>query len=490
MGNDFNYPLFAFPEVARAAITEIQSETKAPFPMIGSSVLAAMALAVQAQYRIKRREGLESPCSLSVVSICASGERKTTVDKKTLKAFREAEARHGQIYEAQLAEYRATKQVWGSKRRILLRKFEKAIELEESTEQLQIAIQNHELAEPAKPRRLRLLYNDATSAALLHGLHENTRSAALTEDEGARFFGGQIAEDASLVNKGWDGSRLTVDRRSTESFSVESPRITLNLMVQPSAFEKYMEKKGEEARGVGFFARWLVCCPASTQGTRFQDESIPVLTEQTKFNDRVRELLEMQVANGAMGSARSETFLTFSAEAEREWIFVANQIEDAIRPGGLFCVASDYASKVAENIARIAGVIHAFSGSDGTQIQIETLRSATAIAEWYAKEFVRLFAPADPLRALVHDAILLENWIVKIVQARNWRYIEKNFILQYGPSQLRSKNRLDWAINHLAQHQRLIVAFAGKRKQILDLNPSYFIPVAQGQIPFGFPALC
>ncbi|WP_461175380.1 DUF3987 domain-containing protein [Uliginosibacterium flavum] len=71
-----------------------------------------MALAVQAQYRVRRREGLESPCSLALVSICASGERKTTVDRKTTKAFHEFQSDQLQEYKKQRTEYSAAKLIW------------------------------------------------------------------------------------------------------------------------------------------------------------------------------------------------------------------------------------------------------------------------------------------------------------------------------------------------------------------------------------------
>lgn len=486
--SDF-YPGFVFPPIARACLDEISTETQAPFAMGGSSVLAAMALAVQGQYRVRRREGLESPCSLAIVSIAASGERKTTVDRKTTKAFHDFQAEHLNEHEERCAEYRAKKLIWDTQRRLLIRQFEKVVESGEQLDAIQLAIVEHEQTEPQPPRRMRFIYSDVTPAALLYGLHENTRSASLNEDEAARFFDGPMSDDACLINKGWDGSDLTVDRRSSDSFSIKAPRITLNLMVQPTAFAKYMERKGDEARGVGFIARWLVCCPMTTQGTRFINQAAPAPIAQTAFNDRIKELLEQQVASGALESSLPEILLTFAPDAEREWILVANQIEEAIRPGGAFCEASDYASKVAENIARIAGVFHAFAGYEGTQISLETLRSAVTVARWYAQEFIRLFSPPDPINNLIRDAVVLEQWLVKVVQTRGWLQIERNFILQCGPNSLRNRDRLNWALSYLNQAQRLWIQPAGNRKQIVCLNDNYFGQIARGFQPIGFAPL-
>ena len=484
------FPVEFFPEVARSAIEEIAAETQAPISMVSSSIIAAMALAVQGQFRVRRREGLESPCSLAIVSICQSGERKTTVDKKVMRAFSEFQAERLPEFEKKYKDYRAERLIWGSKRRALVRQFERAVASNASLELLQAAISDHENSEPKPPRKVRLLYSDVTPAALLFGLHENTRSVALSEDEASRVLGGSISSDIGLIVKGWDGSDITVDRRKSESFLVKAPRISLNLMVQPKAFEQFMERKGDEARGVGLLARWLVCYPQSTQGNRFINDMRPKNDKQRIFAQRVKEILTAQLECGAMDSEAAEIVLTFSRDAECHWMTVANDVEHAIQPGGLFCQASDYASKVAENIARIAGVFHVFSGDPGTEISLETLRSAIMVAEWYAVEFVRLFAPADPLHQTVRDAIVLESWLLNLHATRKWDRVEKNFILKYGPNSLRNRDRLNWALDYLASaQQRVWIEVIGRRKQFVVLNLNYFGNLANGYGTFGFMPL-
>jgi hypothetical protein len=113
-----------------------------------------------------------------------------------------------------------------------------------------------------------------------------------------------------------------------------------------------------------------------------------------KFRERIRELLHRRLAmNSDMGEGK-RIELNFSPEAQAEWGNMFNRIEAEIRPGGVFCENRDYASKIAENIARIAAVFHTFQGEAGTEIPVETLRSATKLALWYAHQFIALFSPA------------------------------------------------------------------------------------------------
>lgn len=142
---------------------------------------------------------------------------------------------------------------------------------------------------------IRMLYSDTTPAGFAHGLYKNSSSAGLIEDEAGRIFNSRLLDDLGLLNKVWDGRSLTVDRRSG-SFFVAAPRATISWMVQPQIFNKYMENKGDEARGIGFLARCLVSYPVSTQGSRFELNK-PVESEKIDaFRRRIRDLLQGQVA--------------------------------------------------------------------------------------------------------------------------------------------------------------------------------------------------
>lgn len=141
---------------------------------------------------------------------------------------------------------------------------------------------------------IRLIYADTTPAAFIAGLHNNSRSAALCEDEAGRIFSSRLVDDLALLNKLWNGSDITVDRKK-ESFRIRSPRCTISWMVQPAVFRKFMDRKGEDARGVGFLARCLVSYPLSTQGTRFLRNQPESLDAINTFGARITELLNDQI---------------------------------------------------------------------------------------------------------------------------------------------------------------------------------------------------
>jgi putative DNA primase/helicase len=66
----------------------------------------------------------------------------------------------------------------------------------------------------------------------------------------------------------WDGGSLTIDRRTSESFTVRGARLTVALQVQEPTLREFFTRSGALARGTGFLARFLVAWPESTQGIR------------------------------------------------------------------------------------------------------------------------------------------------------------------------------------------------------------------------------
>lgn len=77
------------PEPIRAAVEEVAGFVKAPLPMVASSALAALSLAIQAHVDVSRAARLQGPAGLFLLTIADSGERKSTCDGFFTKPIRE-----------------------------------------------------------------------------------------------------------------------------------------------------------------------------------------------------------------------------------------------------------------------------------------------------------------------------------------------------------------------------------------------------------------
>lgn len=442
------FPTNNLPPMIRAAVLEAIEATKAPEALIASTALAAASLAVQSRFDVKRSKNLKSPCSLYFLTFAESGERKTTVDELFFHPFRQ---------------------------------FEKVSHNHEADKDSDKNKEKNEI------KAFRILYSDTTPMGFLEGLSKNGNSAGLIEDEAGRIFKGKLIDDLGLLNKLWGGQTISVDRRNS-SFTVHSPRATINWMVQPHIFRELMERKGEDIRSIGFLARCLVCHPVSTQGWRFMEFEPTDLPKIELFQNRALDLLNEQVLAPVENGVTAKSELHFSSNGQHEWVNVFNRIEQTLQPGGLFCQSRDYASKVAEMIARASGVIHAFEGYDGLEISVETIRSATSIVLWYANEFLRLFSPLSPMDVRNRDALTLDSWLINWVLQGGSTMIRKNDLLQLAPKSLRSRAVMDMCLATLGQWGRItfqqaftpcptsITGTAKRPTQFITLGPYYNPP--------------
>ncbi|PWK31155.1 YfjI family protein [Pseudomonas sp. OV226] len=443
------------------AVDEAERNIMAPRALIYSAALPAMANAVQGLIDVCKPNGQIGPVSIMVLTVANSGERKSTAENVFMGGVRRFQDEMDVIYQSELSDWRAKQSIWDARRKAILKETLLLDQSEGGDPNKQLM--EHQACAPIKPRRFKLLYEDATSEALFLGLHQNIPVAGLISSEGGGVLTGKAFNDLSKQNALWSGDTITVDRVSAESYEVRG-RLTVSLMVQESSFFSYMEKNGEKSRGSGLWARFLVCSPESTQGTRFITEGAARWDCCDRFSERVGEILKSSVEFLA-DPKKPKLVVRFSQAAIHRWVSIFNGVEAQIKPGGRYFGMGDHASKLADNIARVAAIFHFFEKKDG-DIAVETLEAAIDVCFWYSDEFLRMFSlpPQDEA-----DALELDDWL-QLKRESGERYVAKNLVLQKGPGHLRKVKRLDPAIEVLvAQGKVLMCKF--ENVTYLDLFP-------------------
>ena len=110
------YPIDALPDAVRCAVQEVAGFVKAPIPLIATSALAALSLAIQALTDVERADKLHGPCGLFLLAIADSGERKSTCDGFFTKAIREYEAEQYEAAKPLVTAYRSALAIWEAQR--------------------------------------------------------------------------------------------------------------------------------------------------------------------------------------------------------------------------------------------------------------------------------------------------------------------------------------------------------------------------------------
>lgn len=468
------YPLDALPAAVRAAVVEVQGFTKAPVPLVTSSALAALSLAIQSHADAKRAEKLVGPVSLFFLTIADSGERKSTCDGFFMKAIREYEEMQAELAKPMLKDYQAAFDVWEAKRGGIREKIRQLAKENKPTGDKEAALRDLENAKPERPRVPRLLYADATPEALAFNMAHAWPSGGVVSAEAGIVFGAHgmgkdsVMRNLTMLNVLWDGGDLPIDRRTAESFTVRGARLTVALQVQDATLRNFFDRSGGLARGTGFLARFLLAWPESTQGFRPFTEAPANWPALAAFNNRVRAILD-QPAPVDENGVLTPLLLPLTAEAKAEWILFHDTIEGELASGGELYDVRDVASKTADNAMRLAALFQVFDGGCSA-ISKEAFESARRITAWHLIEARRFFGELA-LPAELADAARLDYWLLDYCRKQKTNIVPRREVQRNAtPVHLRQRSVLEAATRELIDAGRVLLVQDGKRKEI-HINP-------------------
>lgn len=411
------FPMDALPAVLADYGRVIQRCTQAPDAIVGNSVLAAASLAVQPYANVVLPYGASVPLSLYLVTVAESGERKSAVDRLALHAH-------------------AT--------------FEKA----KSDEQREAIEKHNKLDKKAKdkaemPRESVFLASDPTVEGLCKLLHGGLPSIGVFSAEGGRFLGGHgMTEETALrtaagLSLFWDGAPVDRVRSGDGASKLFGRRVALHLMAQPRATFSWLSNP--VLRDQGLFSRCLVAYPQSTAGTRmFRNEKADETPAAAAYVERMAALLGGTWPINEFHELQPQ-HMGIGGPARTLWIDVHNQFERGI--GGDLKPVKALASKAAEHMGRIAGVLTLIDDPTATTVTEEAMQRAAALVEFYLGEALRL-SGVQPQHERADQAMALWGWLTM----RGNKHITLPELTQKGPFRMRKAETLRSLMGVLAEH--------------------------------------
>ncbi|MCW8346090.1 DUF3987 domain-containing protein [Vibrio sp. ZSDZ65] len=451
------------------AVDNLNQITQTAKEMNLSALLAAASVSLQGIIDVENPiSGKVGPVVLNILCIAGSGERKSSLESQVFKGLKkfirndvERLMREDIKFDIAMGEYK-------KELKDLKRELKKA--LPEEKEFFIEALVYHQLAKPQSPKPRLIKFEDVTPQSLQSEMQGIGANAILSSSEGGKILNSPLVRNTSFLNDLWSGESTYISRKSEDSTTIEEGRLTVSIMTQPSTIERFISSSKDDPRDNGFWSRFLIASPPSKCGER-HSYGIKVPTEAIdEFNERVCELLQFLPIRGDEYERR---IVKFSYDARKTIINISNDIETNMKLGGRFEHGKDHASKLVENITRVAAILHCFeeySESEPiSEIPTTTLCDAINIVAYYSSEFMRLFC-APPKYVL--DADLLMHWFADRKINHGLRYIPHNYILQYGPNGLRKKKTLDAALDYLENEQSFSKVMIS-RKKFFDLYPEY-----------------
>ncbi|MFG6178540.1 YfjI family protein [Halomonas sp. THAF12] len=461
-----DYPLEALGPVLGEAAERLAYHVQTPRGMAGQSVLAAAALAVQGHVDVARGPHGSGPVSLFCMTVASSGERKSSLDRLALAPIREMEAEKRQQQPEELAKYKAEREAWEMRRDSLVNsakpKGRQAMSEGEAA-YLQETLAAIDAEEPPAPAAPGVTFSEPTAEGIYRHLQHNHPSAGLFSDEGVGFFGGHgMSEEGrgrtvAMVSKLWDGDPITRTRGAAgESGALAGRRLSAHLMLQPVVGAKVLADP--LLQGQGFLARFLIVQEPSLVGQRLLKGRDPSQGPHhdpaiARYWSALSELIRAPLALDDNGSI-TPRLARIEGEAFAAWARLHDAIEVQSSEEGRFRDVRPFASKAAENAARIATVLALVEGHDAPTVA--HIERAGRLVAYYLESMAIRTAEARQDTEELQARDLLE-WI----KAHGGRLDAKDF--KRLPSEYRSAKKARPLLAFLVDTGHLQIAGSSPR---------------------------
>ncbi|EAN0851872.1 DUF3987 domain-containing protein [Salmonella enterica] len=449
------YPVSEFPDYLRKVIEELATDVQAPPELVGGAILSAISLACQAFINVQFPDGRTKPCSLYNMVLAGSGERKSAIYSLIIQPFLDYEKRERQEYEKEFKLYETQMLIWKNRQKLLIKNLMKKMKEEEDTELEEYELEDHNQEQPAKPRKIKLIYTDTTPEALQRGLYDNIPFAGSMSDEANIFFAGRAKNNLSFLNQLWDGSPFDVERRHADSFSVDG-KFSMLLMIQHDLFMHYFKKHGKLASGSGFLSRFLISSVNSTQGARQPSSQKNENKELKLFHEKISFFLS--ALKKQIITTGEPALLKLSPSAYKYYDDFQEKTESLIFYHKNNAITS-FLSKAPENAIRLAALMTYFEDNSLREIPDSNVISAINIMHHYVNQAIFLFI--ERLSTLEQDAEYVYNWIFyrqKIIDFKPGALLNKVAVQRnIGRVHLRNKIALDAAIKLLVQQGKICI---------------------------------
>ena len=446
------YPVDALGPL-KSAVEAVHDKTQAPVAIAAQSALSVASFAVQGFADVETLAG-NVPCSLYCLTIAQSGERKSACDRYFMGAVRAYEADREKKYKTDLANFETELKLWDVRRGLRIKEAAgTGIKAEKAEADLRAMA-----AAPAPPLVPIVTATEPTFQGLVKLFLRGRPSLGLFSDEAGAFVGGhamnsdnKLATVAGLSNL-WDGTPINRTRSEDGASTIRGRRLAIHLMAQPVAALPMMSDPTISQQG--FLARFLIAKPQSTIGLRTRRGSNPASDNYIlKFGLRLRTLLEVElpISQGTWNELAPRV-LNLSNPARELLTQYYETTEQEQSSEGELAFVRPYASKSAEQAARIAGVLTLWEDYEAREIKPETMANAISIAQYYLSEACRL-ANGVSISVEIERAELLRQWLLSKWQEN---VVLPRDILQRGPNSLRESPKVRKAIALLVAHGWLI----------------------------------
>ncbi len=382
-----DFPCHTLPTWLRAFTAAVAQETETP-PILGAYFALGVLSATAANcIEVEISESWSETTVLFLMSVLDVGHLKSVVARRFIQPLVDYELELNKDKDDEIAKSEAAKEILEERIRHKKNAANKEADPTKQTQSLAEAeALITDLKSYALPTRHQLYVDDVTPEALARCMSRNGGRAAHISAETSLFslmcgrYDAKGAANAELYLKAHTGESHRVDRLGRDSEFIAQAALTVSVSVQPQVIQDALGQPVLTGRGV--LARFLLAKPPSRLGTRTLALRPTDVNLSETYKANVKKLFA-----GIGHPTGTPTRLTLSPAALDAFQGFRKAIEPRLREDADLCGIRDWASKLAGNVARIAGLLHLAGGVEDVEgalkspIKAETMEAAILISQ-------------------------------------------------------------------------------------------------------------
>lgn len=373
-----DFPVQVFPDPFKRYIDETRRTLNFPVDYTGTSLIAAVSVAIGNTAHIKVYEGYVKPAMIYAALVGPSGVTKTWPLNGVLSVFKEDDRREYKRYRDEMKQYKKD-----------LAKFNRGGKKSDSDSE-----------PPQEPRPLQsTVLTQTTPEAAIKLLQGNKRGCIVHSDELVTFMQSltayQKSDNMSFLLSNWDGIDIT-QHRVDEVRHVEDPFMSLIGGIQPTlipeVFTKSLVNSGLLQRFLWAYPDDFTCPPITMKGI---DKNVVDELHNWFVDYRTNHPLDI---NPTTDGPLSEHY-TLTPDALELCISIHNQYK--ARMNTYPCsLEREVLSKLDNHHLRLTLILHVMNQPDTSIINREAVQGAAELVEYYefgANKVVNLLKGRGPV---------------------------------------------------------------------------------------------
>jgi len=477
------------PRNAAELVDEMVAEIGATQELIFSLLLGTSAITAQGVFDIQHPNAdlKPIPASLYVVCVAGSAQRKSTVLEvlsESITEYQKSQSKNDVQLQVQAAQQRG----WKKKCQEIESQIEEHFDSPEKIEELKQRLDALSKLRPECGKSgVNLVNRDTSLSALIQGTEMQSPSTSSVLHE-ARSMLPLLNRWMATLNELWDGAPIKRDRITMDPVLQFGPRFSIAWIIQPGVWRKYLKSDGVDYLESGLGGRVLVmACPKRTMTGETRRHSI-ARKARDRHNANMTKLLNVYDEKLKAGKADVRDVLKRSEKANNLFANTCSWIELNMDSNGYFANIPELGGRCAENIMRIAAVLHVIEGCPGLEISEDIMLSAILVMRFMAEQHQKIFGDLrKPVVEVYADKA--EEYFLRCFNSGMMHEISVRTIQQYiGSSEIRSKREhVTHALEVLARRGAVRCHYGIKQLESVTLNWNYFDRLRQS---FTFLTRC